>query len=266
MATLVCFHAHPDDEAISMGGTMARAAADGHRVVLVLATQGELGEVADGVLRPGETLGERRVAETRAAARILGVDRVEFLGYRDSGMMGEPTNDDADAFWQADVGEVAERLATLLVDERADVLTCYDDHGTYGHPDHIQVHRVGRRAGAIADVPRLYEATLNRTLIQQQLAERADLYPEDEMPDPAEMETFGTPDELITTAVDVTAVIDQKRRAMAAHASQIGEESFFLSLPDSEFTAAFGTEWFIRVDGGADPAAGPARRETWLLG
>jgi LmbE family N-acetylglucosaminyl deacetylase len=181
-------------------------------------------------------------------------------------MMGEPTNDDADAFWQADVGEVAERLATLLVDERADVLTCYDDHGTYGHPDHIQVHRVGRRAGAIADVPRVYEATLNRTLIQQQLAERADLYPEDEMPDPAEMETFGTPDELITTAVDVTAVIDKKRRAMAAHASQIGEESFFLSLPDPEFTAAFGTEWFIRVDGGADPAAGPARRETWLLG
>jgi LmbE family N-acetylglucosaminyl deacetylase len=266
MATLVCFHAHPDDEAIATGGTMARAAADGHRVVLVLATQGEVGEVADGVLVPGETLGERRVAETYAAARILGVERVEFLGYRDSGMMGEPTNDDAGAFWQADVEEVADRLAALLVDVGADVFTCYDDHGTYGHPDHIQVHRVGRRASALADVPRVYEATLNRTLIQQQLAERADLYPEGEMPDPAEMETFGTPDELITTAVDVSAVIDQKRRAMAAHASQIGEESFFLTLPEPEFALAFGTEWYIRVDEGADPAAGPGRRETWLLG
>jgi LmbE family N-acetylglucosaminyl deacetylase len=265
MATLVCFHAHPDDEAIATGGTMAKAAADGHRVVLVLATQGELGEVADGVLRPGETLGQRRVAETQAAAAILGVERVEFLGYHDSGMMGEPTNDDPRAFWRADVDEVAGRLAALLVDVRADAFTYYDGHGTYGHPDHIQVHRTGRRASALAEVPRVYEATFNRTLIQRQLAERPDLYREEEV-DPAEMETFGTPDELITTAVDVTAVIDQKRRAMAAHASQIGEESFFLTLPAPEFAVAFGTEWFIRVDDGVDPHAGPGRRETWLLG
>ena len=265
MATLVCFHAHPDDEAISTGGTMARAAADGHRVVLVLATQGEVGEVADGVLRPGETLGERRVAETRAAARILGIERIEFLGYRDSGMMGEPTNDDALAFWRADVDEAAGRLASLLVDEEAEVLTSYDDHGGYGHPDHIQVHRVGRRASALARVPRVYEATYNRTLIQRHMAERPEMFPEEEV-DPVEMETFGTPDEQITTAVDVSAVLDQKRRAMAAHSSQIGEQSFFLALSDPDFALAFGTEWFIRVDGGGDPMAGPGRRETWLLG
>src|SRR5262245_63191701 len=108
--TIVFFHAHPDDEAIATGGSMARAKRDGHRVVLVSATRGELGEFAPDVLTPGETLTERRAAELHAAAEILGVDRVEFLGYRDSGMAGEPTNDDPDAFWQADLEEAATRL------------------------------------------------------------------------------------------------------------------------------------------------------------
>ena len=137
MATLVCFHAHPDDEAIATGGAMAKAAAEGHRVVLVVATRGEEGEVAPGVLGPGEPLGERRVAEVTAATAILGVHRLEFLGYRDSGMMGTPANDDPAAFWQADVDEAAGRLAALLDEERAAAVTTYDDHGVYGHPDHI---------------------------------------------------------------------------------------------------------------------------------
>src|SRR5919112_679779 len=102
MATLVCFHAHPDDEAIATGGTMAKAAADGHRVVLVLATRGEHGEAEPGVLREGETLGSRRVAETIRAAEILGVSRVEFLGYEDSGMIGTPENDRPASFWRCD--------------------------------------------------------------------------------------------------------------------------------------------------------------------
>ena len=93
MSTLVCFHAHPDDESIATGGTMAKAKADGHRVVLVVATRGERGEVADGFLEHGEQLADRRVRETHASAAVLGIDRVEFLGYEDSGMMGEPTND-----------------------------------------------------------------------------------------------------------------------------------------------------------------------------
>src|SRR6478609_5148600 len=110
MSTLVCFHAHPDDESIATGGTMAKAAADGARVVLVIATRGEVGEVADDFLDPGEALADRRVVETQASADVLGVARVEFLGYVDSGMMGEPTNDVAECFWQADVDEAAERL------------------------------------------------------------------------------------------------------------------------------------------------------------
>jgi LmbE family N-acetylglucosaminyl deacetylase len=162
MATLVCFHAHPDDEAIATGGVMAAAADAGHRVVLVLATRGEHGEVDDGVLGEGETLAERRVLEVHAAAEILGVARVAFLDYVDSGMVGTPTNDEPGSFWSSDVEEAAQRLASVLREEQADVLTVYDAHGGYGHPDHIQVHRVGVRAAELAGTARVYEATMNR--------------------------------------------------------------------------------------------------------
>ena len=173
--TLVTFHAHPDDESIATAGTMARAKAEGHRVVLVVATRGELGEHAPDALEPGETLTERRVAEQLEAARHLGVDRVEFLGYRDSGMAGEATNDAPEAFARADPEEAAERLAKLLAEERADVLTIYDDHGGYGHPDHVQVHRVGARAAEIAGTPRVYESTMNRDYVKQLIERSRDL-------------------------------------------------------------------------------------------
>ncbi|MEM9608051.1 MAG: PIG-L family deacetylase [Actinomycetota bacterium] len=268
MATIVTFHAHPDDEAIATGGTMARATAEGHRVVLVLATGGEVGEVDAGFLDEGETLGERRRVETEEAARHLGVHRLEFLGYRDSGMMGEPTNDHPDCFWQADVDEAAERLAAILRDEDADVLTCYDDHGGYGHPDHIQVHRVGHRAAELAGTSRLYESTMNRDHIkamQEAAAEQGIELGGDDPEDgdgPVDVDTFGSPAEIITTAVDVTDHIDAKKAAMRAHASQITEESFFLQLPDEAFAMAFGTEWYIRIGGTSEP---DGALEPWLL-
>ena len=146
MATLVTFHAHPDDESIAMGGVISKAADEGHRVVVVVATKGEHGEVEEGFLGPGEELWQRRERETQACAAILGVARVEFLGYVDSGMMGRPENDAPDSFWRADVEEAAARLAAILTEEAADVLTIYDENGNYGHPDHIQVYRVGLRA------------------------------------------------------------------------------------------------------------------------
>lgn len=244
--TLVTFHAHPDDETIATGGVMARAAAEGHRVVLVLATRGELGEVDDGVLEEGEALGDRRVVETAHAAEILGAERVEFLGYRDSGMMDEPTNDEPGSFWSANVEEGAARLATILGEEEADVLTVYDDHGGYGHPDHIQVHRVGVRAAELAGTPVVYEATMNRDHIQRLLRERSDDLPGVERPDPDEFDEFGTPEALITTTVDVRAFTDRKRASMAAHESQIAESHFFLAMPTDTFREAFGYEWFIR--------------------
>ncbi|MGH3763191.1 PIG-L family deacetylase [Actinophytocola sp.] len=251
MATMVTFHAHPDDECIVCGGVMRKAHDQGHRVVLVVATRGELGEVPDGFLGDDEELWQRRVKETHEAAAILGAGRVEFLGYTDSGMMGEPTNAAPGSFWTADVEQAAGRLAAILREENADVLTVYDDHGNYGHPDHIQVHRVGMRAAELAGTPRVYEATMNRDQIMRGRAEYADPDPQPDVDAPEVGEDFGTPEALLTTAVDVSAYVTYKRQAMRAHASQIADESFFLAMPDEMFARAFGTEWFVRV--GAPP-------------
>ena len=250
MATVVFFHAHPDDESIATGGTMAKLAADGHRVVLVVATRGEHGEVADGFLSPGEELWQRRERETEASGRVLGIARGEFLGYRDSGMIGTPENDAPESFWQADLEEAAERLAKILREEHADVLTVYDDNGNYGHPDHIQVHRVGVRAAELAGVERVYESTIDRDYFRDVFARGAELgLPE--LPDAeegAEAEEFdmGKPAELITTRVDVRDILDVKRRSMQAHASQIAETSFFLAMPPEAFSVMWGTECYIR--------------------
>jgi LmbE family N-acetylglucosaminyl deacetylase len=242
--TLVCFHAHPDDESIATGGAMLRAAQQGHRVVLVLATRGEIGEVPDGFLDPGEALAERRTKETGAAAEVLGVARIAFLGYRDSGMDGTPTVDEPGTFWTADLDVAAQRLADLLREERADVLTVYDAHGAYGHPDHIQVHRVGVRAAQLAGTPVVYESTINRDFVIRLSQARADMAIEEA---PTEIdESFGVSEDLITTVVDVRDLAGAKRRAMAAHASQIAEDSFFLAMPEDAFVATFGWEWYIR--------------------
>jgi LmbE family N-acetylglucosaminyl deacetylase len=260
MATLVSFHAHPDDEAIPTGGTLAKAAADGHRVVIVFATKGEHGEIPESFLEEGQQLWQRRVEECHRAAEVLGAARVEFLGFVDSGMMGTPENDAPESFWQADVEEAASRLAAILEEEEADVLTVYDDHGTYGHPDHIQVHRVGVRAAELARTPKVYEATANRDAIRRGLLELRKSGAE--LPadiDANDLDDFGVPETMITTAVDVRAHLDQKRAAMAAHGSQISETSFFLSIPPDAFAAAFGTEWFIRR------GTTPAQRETDLF-
>ena len=250
MATMVTFHAHPDDECIACGGVMRKAYEAGHRVVLVVATRGEVGEVPDGFLGDDEELWERRVKETHAAADILGAARVEFLGYTDSGMMGEPTNDVPGTFWTADVEEAAGRLAAILREEHAEVLTVYDDHGGYGHPDHIQVHRVGMRAAEMAGTPRVFQSTMNRDQIKRGRAEAArQAGGETEIPELGE--DFGTAEADLTTAVDVSPYVTHKRQAMRAHASQISDESFFLAMPDEQFALAFGTEWFIHV--GAPP-------------
>lgn len=260
MATLVSFHAHPDDECIACGGVIRKAAEAGHRVVLVVATRGEQGEIPDGLLADGEELWQRRVAETQASADILGAQRVEFLGYRDSGMMGTPANDEPGSFWTTPVEEAAQKLAELLRGEQADVLTCYDANGSYGHPDHIQVHRVGMRAAELAGTPRVYQSTINRDHVERSIREFAGRPEADEIEFPElDPDTFGQPESVITAAVDVTPHLAVKRRAMRAHASQISEQSFFLAMPDDQFAVAFGTEWFIR-DG-----QGPGITETDLL-
>lgn len=251
MATLVCFHAHPDDESIATGGVMAKAADDGHDVVLVVATKGEEGEFPDGFLDDGESLEDRRIAETMTSAGVLGVKAVAWLGYRDSGMVDTPTTKNPDCFWQAEVEEAAQRLATILREHGADVLTIYDSNGNYGHPDHVQVHRVGVRAAQIAGVERVYEATMNRDYIQRSIRAMREASADGNLPEgipedaPPEDFEIGVPESEITTAVDVTAYLDRKRASMRAHASQISEQSFFLQMPDEVFASAFGTEWFV---------------------
>jgi LmbE family N-acetylglucosaminyl deacetylase len=252
MGTLVCFHAHPDDEAIGTGGTLARAAAEGHRVVLVIATNGEWGEVPDD-LAPGETLADRRRAEAEASCAALGVHRLVWLGYEDSGMTGWAQNANPGSFLQAPLEEAAGRLAAILVEESADVLTVYDWHGVYGHPDHVKVHQVGHRAAQVAGTPRIFEMSVNRdSFVTLQEAAR-DLgedigQPEiDFDPDaPADDgNPFGSAAHELTLAVDVSGYVRQKRAALFCHRSQITDTSFFLQMPEEVFAVAFGTEWYI---------------------
>ncbi len=247
MATIAFFHAHPDDEAIATAGTMAALSDGGHRVVLVTATRGELGETPDGLLEEGESLADRRLAELTEACRIIGVGRQTYLGYLDSGMAGEASNDRPGCFAAADVDEAAEALAGILVEESADALVTYDEHGGYGHPDHIQVHRVGMRAADMAGTPVVYMSTINRDFMRS-LADRiesSDWEPPEGATDG--LDTMGEPAGRLTTEVDVTRWIGRKRQAMSAHASQISETSFFLSMPPDVFATVWGQEWYIRV-------------------
>ncbi len=269
MGTLVCFHAHPDDEVISTGGTIAKAAAEGHRVVLVVATNGDHGEVPDD-LADGETLVDRRRVETDASARALGVSRVVWLGYADSGMTGWEQNDHHDSFHRADPDEAGARLADVLLEESADVLTIYDWHGNYGHPDHIAVHRVGVAAARRVPTVRVLEATMNRDAFVRMVAAAREAGTPMGRPD-SEQDEFdptgpaddgnpmGMPESELTLSVDVTAHLDAKRAAMRCHASQIEDTSFFLQLPDDAFALAFGTEWFI------EHGVQPPVRAGWIF-
>ena len=256
MATLVCFHAHPDDESIATAGLMALAARAGHRVVLVTATRGELGEIMPGVLEEGEQLGLRRCEELWASAETLGVERIELLGYGDSGMMGESTNAAPWCFWQADVEAAARRLATILDDEAPDVLTIYDDHGGYGHPDHIQVHRVGMRAAELAGVDAVFQSTMNRDHLSRLIAANAghdtpvpDGVSADGIPESIP-DDMGSPESIISHMVDARGVIDVKRASMRCHPSQMAPDHFMLAMPDEAFAEAMGYEWFISSTSG----------------
>jgi len=247
VSTLLLVHAHPDDEAISTGGVMMRAHDEGHRVVLVTATRGEVGEISnmdEADSRP--RLAEIRTEELRRAGEILGVDRQEFLGYRDSGMRETADNENPASFHQAPLVEAAQRLAKILREERPDVVVTYDPTGTYFHPDHVKAHLT---TGAALDLlkaegwePRkLYWNAIPRSYIEAMGARMA----EAGRPSPfTQIPGMGVPDELLTTIVDVSAYIDRKRDAFRAHLSQNSPEMFFMNTPDEEFRRAFGREFY----------------------
>ncbi|MFL6160656.1 MAG: PIG-L deacetylase family protein [Jatrophihabitantaceae bacterium] len=252
--SVVCLHAHPDDEALLTAGTLARAVAEGHRVTLVMATDGAAGLADTG---RGPALAERRAAELDRSAAVLGVHRVVRLGYSDSGMHGEQAG-----FASVPVAGAAARLAEVLAEERADLLIGYDANGGYGHPDHLQVHRVARHAQQLAGAsrPALLEATVDRTALLRALwlLDKAKLAPPDFRPD--RMRTAYTARAEITHRVDVRRYLDAKRAAMRAHASQAagGADTrtlaYCLRLPRPLYRLAFGAEWYVEP---GRPAARP---------
>ena len=250
MGTLLLVHAHPDDEAISTGGAMLKARADGHRVVLVTATRGEVGEIYnmdEAESRP--RLGEIREQELENAAKILGVNRGEFLGYRDSGMAGTGDNENPASFHQAPLNEAASKLMTILVEEKPEVVVTYAEDGTYGHPDHIKAHHVTNaaldallRASDSWTPKKLYYTAIPRSLMQafmEQLPEDARRQQEE-----STIRITGTPDELVTTRVDVSPFVAKKRAAFQAHVSQNDPNSWFATMQDQIFEVAFGTEYY----------------------
>lgn len=261
MPGLLAFHAHPDDESISMGGTLAEYASRGIPVTVVTATRGEAGEIhnrddADEV-RP--VLGDIREAEERAACHVLGVEDIEFLGYRDSGMMGTGDNTHADSFWGADFAEAVGRLVRVIRARRPQVVTAYDPFGGYGHPDHIQVHRVGTAAFfASADIgrypllpgeeswqaPRLYWATWSRERMRRIRREMStDLGADGEPEEPSS----GTLPEHITTRRDISAWLHLKQGALLCHDSQFAADSWIRTLPEGRMSEFLAEEVFVRA-------------------
>jgi N-acetyl-1-D-myo-inositol-2-amino-2-deoxy-alpha-D-glucopyranoside deacetylase len=239
-------HAHPDDEAISTGGVMMKAKAHGHRVVLVTATRGEVGEIYnmdEQSSRP--RLGEIRTAELKAAADILGVDRVEFLGYRDSGMVDTADNKDPRSFHQARLDEAASKLAAVIREERPDVVVTYAEDGVYGHPDHIKAYLVTNAALDLVQREGWSPAKLYYTAIPRSMMEAfMQQMPEEAQRQNQNMRITGTPDELVTTRVDVHDYVDQKRQAFAEHVSKNDPNSWFTTMASQVYELAFGTEYY----------------------
>ncbi len=256
--TLMAVHAHPDDESISTGGVLARYAEEGLRTVLVTCTGGEVGEIADPGLATPETLVEVRRRELREACEILRVGRLHLLGYRDSGMMGTPDNEHPASFYQASFDEATARLVALVRQERPQVLVTYDENGFYGHPDHIKAHQITVAAYEAAGDParwpeageawqpaKLYYTAVARSKIKNfgRLLREAGIEAPFEGGEAREPD-IGTPDELITTEVDVSPQVERKRQALMAHASQMGPEVFFAKMPPALFYRIFGRESF----------------------
>lgn len=261
--TFLAVHAHPDDEAIGTGGTFARYAAEGIHTVLVCCTRGEEGEIHDPDLGEQEArprLGAIREGELRAAAALLGIHELHFLGYRDSGMIGTPPNANPANFMNADADEAAERLATLLRAARPQVVATYDEQGGYGHPDHKMAHRVTHLAiaraahdgpgGAGWTVSKLYYTAIPLSAllwINEQMRERglAPVFAEDN-PD-FDIRQFAAPDDVITARISTRGYHEQVRRALRAHRTQIPEDDLLLSMPEDIATEAFSTESYIRA-------------------
>jgi N-acetyl-1-D-myo-inositol-2-amino-2-deoxy-alpha-D-glucopyranoside deacetylase len=260
--SLLLVHAHPDDESIGTGATMAKYAAQDARVTLVTCTLGELGEIIPPDLRhllPDE-LGQHRITELARACEALGVQDHRFLGgegrYRDSGMMGLPDNDDPDCFWQANVDEAAAALAAVIEEVEASVIVTYDANGFYGHPDHIQANRVTMRAHELAGG----QAKLYATAVPISALERAIELPEDSWFIRTTDLSVGVPDDQVTAEIDGTPFVAAKRAAMRAHETQITVDGDYFALSNDLGLRILGTEYYTQLAG---PRSGGYERDLF---
>jgi N-acetyl-1-D-myo-inositol-2-amino-2-deoxy-alpha-D-glucopyranoside deacetylase len=284
---LLLVHAHPDDETIATGATMARYAASGAQVTLVTCTRGEEGEVLVPDLshlaaHAEDGLGEHRVDELAAAMGVLGVSDHRFLGgegrYRDSGMMGTPSNEHEQCFWRADLLEASVPLVEVIREVRPQVLVTYDDFGAYGHPDHIQAHRVAMYASLLAaapsfrpelgpawDIAKVYWTALPRSFVQQGIERLVaaggngffGLESADDLP-------WAVADDVVTSCIDGREYEPTKMAALREHRTQVEQDSEFFVLADTVGPEAMGWEHFRLVRGPLGPL-GPDGWETDLF-
>lgn len=267
--TFVAVHAHPDDEASSTGGTFRLLKNEGVRTVLVTCTNGEYGDDLSGNKPDHDDhdpvgVATHRRGELEKACEILGIDRLEMLGYHDSGMRGWAGNENPDSFWATPVNDAASKLAAILMQERPQVIMTYNEVGFYGHPDHIQANRVTLAAIEMLDYqPTLYYNTIPDSVMERfrsrwaedaareakEKLERGEQPDEDSGPpvdEHGEPIRMGSPDDEIGAAIDISEINDAKYDALAAHQSQIGE-SGWMSMGRDEFRKTMTTEWFVRV-------------------
>ena len=289
---LLLTHAHPDDESLSTGGTIAKYVAEGAQVTIVTSTRGEQGTiVVPELVHLGadheDTLGAYRSTELRTALATLGVDDHRYLGgegrYRDSGRMGTPSSERSDAFWQADLDEADALLAAIIREVRPHVVVTYDPNGGYGHPDHIQTHRVTMRAVELANdpkagvhgepwnVPKVYWCAVPRELISKEMAslkleEASHPYMWVDL-DLTEYPDGVFDDSEITTEIDVSRYFETKLQALSAHKSQDTVHGNLLVMATRRGIRIQDHEWFILVKGstGAGAGGGDNDRESDLF-
>ncbi len=264
--TLLAVHAHPDDESIGTGGTLARYISEGVETVLVCATKGEEGEILNPAMDPSKVpsdITELRLREFQGACEILGIRRIFFLGYRDSGMAGRPSNAHPAALINADLQEATERLVRIIRQVRPHVIITYNERGGYGHPDHIAVHRITLSAAAAAGDPALYQEIpwppWSPTKLYYTATPRSRLLKMKEILEETgeqlgfDMELRSTPDEANTTRIDVSLFIGQKFQAIQSHRSQLSPTSMMSRMPEPMRSQAMSTECYVCVKGCPPP-------------
>lgn len=274
---LLLVHAHPDDETINNGATMAMYAALGAQVTLVTCTRGEEGEVlveehSHKAAAHDDLLGEHRVLELADAMKALGVTDHRFLGaphtqYRDSGMMGTEPNERADNFWKADFDVATEHLVSVIEEVKPHILITYDEFGGYGHPDHIQAHRVAMAASEKSswNIEKIYWNVMPRSVIQEGIAAMKELGSDFFGAEKAEDLPFAKDDSFVTAHIDGNAFVEAKMAAMCAHATQISLDGPFFALSNNLGLQVWGHEYYTLVMGEKSEPFDHQGRETDLF-